>query len=181
MAKQGNRTAAPQDLLIVDGYNIVGVWMQNKYIKASSHDEARQIVIDMLADYQGYAGMQVLLVFDAHGVSGKVKRDRQNKLEIHYSAFEQTADQYIEILVGDAVAANRRVFVATADHLEQTIIFAKGAYRVTARELWQRLQAERSEGKNQFLHTHSIARRNTIDGRLSEDQKKMLNQWFREK
>jgi predicted RNA-binding protein with PIN domain len=171
-----------QTYLIVDGYNIIGVWTSHKYMKTTNRDDDRQRLIDYMADYQGYSGFKLILVFDAHSVEHTKKTEWKNKLEIQYSAFEQTADQYIENLVGKLVAEGHQVFVATADLLEQTIIFAKGALRMSARELWQRMQLERSDTQN-LHHDHQTAKRNatTIDDRLNPDQRAKLEQWRREK
>jgi len=168
------------DVLVVDGYNIVGVWSSLKYIKMANRDQAKKELIDCMADYQGYSGMEVILVFDAYAVPGNTRIEHFNKLAVHYSAFQQTADQYIENLVGEWVSHGRTVHVATDDHLEQTIAFAKGAYRITARELWLRVNQEKKESKTHTTNDRKIAGGSSIGDRLDAAQKALFEKWRRE-
>lgn len=183
-----------KDVLIVDGYNILHVWVDRKWITAKNRDDARLSLIHLLADYQGLSGKQIILVFDAHSVANhNNKTEYVNKLEVQYSAYEQTADVYIESLVGDLVAQGRRVSVATGDHLEQIIVLAKGGARITPRELWQMLQNERTESafgaarsrrggnirKYRGESGHTGHGSSTIDSRLSEEQRAIMERMRR--
>jgi predicted RNA-binding protein with PIN domain len=170
-----------REVLIVDGNNMIGVWTAMKYWEVLDHNDARVRLIGLMADYQGYSGYEILLVFDAYRVAGKGSIEVHNKLKVLYSAHEQTADQYIESLVHDLIARGRKVSVATADHLEQTITFAKGALRVAARELWQRVEQSRTAGREHFSGAHKQVGRHPLDERLGADTLAKLEQMRREK
>ena len=52
-------------LLLVDGYNVIGAWD----VPRSEHlsiDEARERLVHLVADYAGYSGEEVIVVFDGH-------------------------------------------------------------------------------------------------------------------
>jgi predicted RNA-binding protein with PIN domain len=172
---------AHKDVLIVDGYNIIGVWSGCRYLKNKEREHAKTELIHLLADYQGYSGLEVIVVFDAYSIPGEGRQEVVNKLAVHYSSYQQTADQYIESLVGEIVAQGRIVHVATADHLEQTITFAKGAYRMTARELWGKLQLEKSDSAKHKSENRMKTSSSTIGDRMDAQQKALFEQWRREK
>jgi predicted RNA-binding protein with PIN domain len=172
---------AHRDVLIVDGYNMIGVWSGYRYLKNKDREHAKTELIHLLADYQGYSGTEVILVFDAYSMPGEGRRETVNKLAVHYSAFQQTADQYIESLVGEMVSQARLVHVATADHLEQTITFAKGAYRMTARELWGKMQHEKKDNAKHKSENRMKTSGSTIGDRMDAGQKAFFEQWRREK
>ena len=68
--KQAIKT--PEDLgpeyLLVDGYNIIFAWDELKAIARDNLDAARQKLMDLMSNYQGYKKCQVILVFDAYKV-----------------------------------------------------------------------------------------------------------------
>lgn len=59
------------DILLVDGYNIIGAWPDLQKLKDENNlEDARKILINKMAEYQAYTGMKVIVVFDAHLVKG---------------------------------------------------------------------------------------------------------------
>ncbi len=63
------------DILIVDGYNIIGAWGDLKKLRDVDLQSSRDALIDKMADYQGYTGIKVMIVFDAYTVHGIEKKD----------------------------------------------------------------------------------------------------------
>ncbi|MBR3379616.1 MAG: ribosome-dependent mRNA decay endonuclease Rae1/YacP, partial [Bacillus sp. (in: Bacteria)] len=47
------------DILLVDGYNMIGAWPQLQHLKENSFEEARDVLIQHLAEYQAYTGYRV--------------------------------------------------------------------------------------------------------------------------
>ena len=88
-----------EQILIVDGYNVIGAWEQLKERKKYSLEEARDDLLSMLAEYQGYTGMKVIVVFDAYNVKGAGKQLKQYRIDIRYTKEKETADEMIESLV----------------------------------------------------------------------------------
>lgn len=123
------------DVLLVDGYNIIGDWDELKKLRDVDLDQARQLLIEKMADYQAYQGTRVIIVFDAYEVKGLESKASKYNIEIIYTKEKETADQCIERLVKQIINVKTKVYVATSDFTEQRTIFQQGAYRKSAREL----------------------------------------------
>lgn len=123
------------DVLLVDGYNIIGDWDELKRLRDIDLGQARQLLIERMAEYQAYLGIRVIIVFDAYEVKGVEAKDKQYNVEIIYTKEKETADQCIERLVKQIINVQTKVYVATSDFVEQRTIFQQGAYRKSAREL----------------------------------------------
>ncbi|MFX3624934.1 MAG: NYN domain-containing protein [Ectobacillus sp.] len=124
-----------KEILIVDGYNIIGAWTSLRKLKNTDLQAARDLLIDKMANYQGYSGIRVIIVFDAHYVQGIEKKHKQAKVEVIFTRKNQTADEKIEQLAIELRSIDTRIYVATSDYTEQWVIFAQGALRKSAREL----------------------------------------------
>ena len=61
------RDSGPEYLLM-DGYNIIFAWDELKAVARTSLDAARQLLMDILSNYQGFRKCVVILVFDAYKV-----------------------------------------------------------------------------------------------------------------
>ena len=123
------------ECLLVDGYNIIYSWDELSHIAKTNLDHAREKLIDILCNYQGFRKCLLILVFDAYKVkhnTGSI--EKKDNIYIVYTKEAQTADNYIEKVTHD-LSQNYQVYVATSDGLEQTIILSKGGMRISAREL----------------------------------------------
>ncbi|MFC2185313.1 NYN domain-containing protein [Bacillus paranthracis] len=129
------------DILIVDGYNIIGAWGDLKKLRDVDLQSSRDALIDKMADYQGYTGTKVIIVFDAYTVHGIEKKMKQSRVEVIFTRKNQTADEKIEQLAIELRNINTQIYVATSDYTEQWVIFAQGALRKSARELELEVQA----------------------------------------
>jgi uncharacterized protein len=122
-------------VLLVDGYNIIGDWPELKALQTSDLESARDQLIEKMAEYQAYTGVEVTVIFDAHMVPGLGKKYNNYALNIIYTREKETADERIEKLVKEWKRVDTQIYVATSDFVEQRVIFASGAYRKSAREL----------------------------------------------
>ncbi len=129
------------DYLLVDGYNIIFAWDDLKKISEENLDAARAELIKRMCNYQGFAGGELILVFDAYKVKGR-HRDVEKYCNINlvYTKESETADTYIE-RVSHELSKNHRVRVATSDGVEQMIILGNGAMRISAAEFRKRWEA----------------------------------------
>jgi predicted RNA-binding protein with PIN domain len=60
-------------------------------------DGARGMLMDILANYQGFLQMSLILVFDAYKVSGgQGENTRYHNIHVVYTQEAETADEYIE-------------------------------------------------------------------------------------
>lgn len=120
------------EYLLVDGYNIIFAWEELKQVAQTNLDAARQMLMDLLSNYQGFKKCVVILVFDAY----KVPRSVQDIYKYHniyvvYTKEAETADTYIERATYE-IGKHHRVRVATSDGAEQLIILGHGALRLSA-------------------------------------------------
>ena len=58
------------DILLVDGYNIIGAWPELRELKNKDLAAARDRLVEKMAEYQGFSGYKVIIVFDAYDVQG---------------------------------------------------------------------------------------------------------------
>ncbi|WP_169090710.1 NYN domain-containing protein [Paenibacillus sp. PL91] len=161
------------DILLVDGYNVIGAWPVLEKLKEYALEEARDKLLDMLADYQGFTGMQVYVVFDAHQVPGLGATYRHHKLMIVYTKEKETADECIERLCSELFVRRRNIYVATSDLVEQHVAFGKGALRVSARELLIDINQNR-KNIEQSLREDKPGKRNSVDGIVSLEVRSKL-------
>ncbi|MCI6361424.1 MAG: TetM/TetW/TetO/TetS family tetracycline resistance ribosomal protection protein [Eubacterium coprostanoligenes] len=122
------------EYLLVDGYNVIFSWDNLKKLADSSIDGARNALINILCNYQGYKRCEVIVVFDAYKVKGNHREiEKVNNITVVYTKEAETADMYIEKASLD-LAKKHKVRVVTSDALEQVIIIGNGALRVSSRE-----------------------------------------------
>ena len=108
-------------------------------------DSARQALIDILANYQGYRKCRLIVVFDAYRVKGGERhKEKQGDIDIIYTREAETADMYIERTAHEK-SRDFHVRVATSDRLEQMIIFGSGAFKVSADEFQAEVEAAGAE------------------------------------
>ena len=121
------------EYLLVDGYNIIFAWDELKAVARDNLDAARQMLMDLLSNYQGYKKNVVILVFDAYKVPRSVGEVvRYHNIYVVYTKEAETADAYIEKATYE-IGKKHRVRVATSDGTEQLIILGHGALRLSAR------------------------------------------------
>ena len=120
------------EYLLVDGYNIVFAWDELKAAARENLDAARQMLMDILSNYQGFKKNVVILVFDAYKVPRSVQDvTRYHNIYVVYTKEAETADAYIERATYE-IGRHHRVRVATSDGAEQLIILGHGALRLSA-------------------------------------------------
>ena len=94
-----------------------------------------------MCNYQGYAGCELILVFDAYKVKGKHREvEKYCNINLVFTKESETADSYIERVTHE-LSKEHRVRVATSDGTEQMIILGNGAMRISAAEFRKRCDA----------------------------------------
>ncbi|HBA49172.1 MAG TPA: hypothetical protein DCZ91_15535 [Lachnospiraceae bacterium] len=121
-----------ENYLLVDGYNIIFAWEDLRVLAEVNIDSARDKLMDICSNYQGYEGCTLILVFDAYKVKGNPGSvQKYHNIHVVYTREAETADQYIEKTV-HGIGRKHHVTVATSDRLEQMIIWGEGAVRLSA-------------------------------------------------
>lgn len=137
--------------LLVDGYNIIFAWKELKELAENNLESARVSLMETLCNYQGFAGITVILVFDAYRVKGNSGEvSKYKNIHLVYTKEAETADQYIEKTV-HRIGKNNNVTVATSDALEQVIIFGAGANRMSASGLKEEILRTEKEIREHLL------------------------------
>ena len=129
-----------EELLIVDGYNIIFALPELKELSKINIDSAKDALKDMLANYQGFTGCRLMVVFDGYRKKGNPGSiEKYFELEVVHTKQDETADAYIERTVHDLIS-KYRITVATNDNLEQLTILSQGALRMSAGMLVQEME-----------------------------------------
>ncbi len=161
-------------ILLVDGYNVIN---QDNSLRKLPLEIARDKLFDRLIDYTGFKQYEFLLVFDAHMQSTPESSDHDGK--VIYTQSGETADNYIEKtvrLIYDS-EEEMHIIVATSDGLEQVMIMGY-AERMSSRELIDDIKATRSKAMKKSGRDE-ITRRNNLEDRLTESQKKLFEKMRR--
>lgn len=164
------------DVLIIDGYNVINAWPELVKLKEIGLEYARDRLVQWMGSFAGFAGVQVITVFDAHLVKGGSECCTKTPgSRIIFSKESETADSVIEKLVYDLVNnAGKCVFVATADRAEQLAILGSGAFRMSVRELRKVV----AEATHQLADQHGVdnRQRRTLESQLQSDVKQRLEE-----
>ena len=134
-----------KEYLIVDGYNMIFAWDGLREQAGYDLSGARERLLDLLSNYCGFHPCGLIVVFDSYRVKGGTgSRSSHNNLRVVYTQEDESADLYIETLVGK-IGKNYAVRVATSDALIQLSALRSGVLRVSATELEREL--ERTNGE----------------------------------
>ena len=128
-----------KEYLIVDGYNMIFAWDGLREQAGYDLSGARERLLDLLSNYCGFHPCELIVVFDSYRVRGGTgSRSSHNNLRVVYTQEDESADLYIETLVGK-IGKNYAVRVATSDALIQLSALRSGVLRVSASELEREL------------------------------------------
>ena len=170
--KRKKKEERATEYLLVDGYNIIHAWEDLKELAQINIEAARNKLMDILCNYQGFKKCILIVVFDAYKVDGyELEIQKYHNIHVVYTKQAETADMYIEKVVHE-IGRKYNVRVATSDRVEQVVTLGQGGTLVSAREfreeveiVRQQIQEEvdnrRERGKN-YLFDH-------MDKNLAED------------
>ena len=126
-------------------------------------DSARDKLLDILCDYQGSRGIEVIAVFDAYQVQGhRTEAIDYHNIHVVFTKEAETADQYIEKFAHEN-ARRFDVSVATSDGVEQVIILGQGCRLISARELKEELDRVNGMLREEYLDQPGLKRNRLYD------------------
>ena len=162
-----------KEYLLVDGYNIIFVWEELNELAKASIDAARNKLMDILSNYQGFTGCTLILVFDAYKVKGNQGEvQKYHNIYVVYTKEAETADQYIEKTTHE-IGRKYKVTVATSDVLEQVIVMGQGAYRISARDFYEEVERTEKQIREINERERGEKRNYLLDYAREEDAKEM--------
>lgn len=114
---------------------MIGAWKELRDLREPHFEDARDRLIELMAEFKAAMGWRVIIVFDAHLVPGTEQLYIQHAVEVIYTRKNETADERIEKLSTELKGRKVQIHVATSDMTEQNVVFGHGALRKSAREL----------------------------------------------
>ena len=162
-----------KEYLLVDGYNIIFAWEELNELAKASIDAARNKLMDILSNYQGFTGCTLILVFDAYKVKGNQGEvQKYHNIYVVYTKEAETADQYIEKTTHE-IGRKYKVTVATSDALEQVIVMGQGAYRISARDFYEEVERTEKQIREINERERGEKRNYLLDYAREEDAREM--------
>lgn len=134
-------------IYFVDGYNLL--YSIDKIAKIAEKDliSARDKIIDLVCDYQGYSGAECVLVFDAYKFNGPIPEvTKDYNIALVYTKAGQTADMYIEQKTKE-LSNDYKIYVVTSDALEQLRILSNNSFRISCREFLSKYENYKARNK----------------------------------
>ena len=112
-----------------------------KELAKENIEAARNKLMDVLCNYQGFKNYPLILVFDAYKVEGEAMEIfKYHNIHVVYTKEAETADMYIERATHE-LAKEHRTRVVSSDGAEQIIVMGHGALRVSARAFEEEVRA----------------------------------------
>ena len=154
--------------LIVDGFNVIFAWPELSALAEQELEQARDRLMEILANYAAFTRTETILVFDAYKVRvGKGERMDYHGVRVVYTRENETADVYIEKMLHD-IGKNDQVRIVTSDNLIQVSALRSGVLRQSAREFGEEI--DRIYGDiEQFLRSHNQQRLGTVGENLKNE------------
>jgi predicted RNA-binding protein with PIN domain len=156
------RLAKRKGYILVDGYNVIHAWKELADIMSVDIHGARGRLLDMLSNYQGVDGREMIVVFDAYQVKGNPgSMERYQNLYVVYTKEAQTADAYIERTTHE-LAKDAFVTVVTSDRAEQIIVAGSGAIRISSEEFERRVADATRQALEDYRSENNTLRGSTF-------------------
>ena len=166
--------------LIVDGYNIIFALPELSAAKDVKLEDARDLLVAILADYAAMTRQKVTVVFDSHRrPDAEASTQTINGVQVVYSGRKTSADHVIEKLLFEAKASDE-VTVATSDALQRDLALGRQIKTVSALTLKSQVDAvlaRRNEQIGDNRARSDIARR--LEDRLDPKTRERLDQMRR--
>lgn len=145
LSKPRKKQLSGKKYLLVDGYNIIFAWDELNLLARTDIASARDKLIDILCNFQGFKKWEVILVFDAYRVPNhRAELMDYHNIHVVFTKEAETADQYIEKFAHEN-GKKYQVIVATSDGMEQIIIRGAGCRLLSAREFEEEIRRTREQ------------------------------------
>ena len=164
-----------EEYLLVDGYNIIFAWDDLKELAKENIEAARNKLMDILCNYQGFKKCAVILVFDAYKVEGyAMEIQKYHNIHVVYTKEAETADQYIEKVVHQ-IGRKYHVTVATSDGVEQVVTLGQGGKLISAREFRGEVEIVRRQIQEEW-ENHRESGRNYLFDHMDDAMREEMNE-----
>ncbi|MNC67826.1 YacP-like NYN domain protein [compost metagenome] len=82
--------------------------------------------------------------------------------------------------MGELSHRRRQIYVATSDFVEQHVIFAQGALRISARELKLEIEENQKQVKKAIEPEIISSKRHSLEEKLPPEMRRRLEDWRRQ-
>ena len=155
---------------------MIFAWPELAALKDVKLEDARDLLVAMLADYGAMTRQQVTVVFDSHRrADAEASEQRIAGVQVVYSGRKTSADHVIERLLFGARSADE-VTVATSDGLQRDYALGRGIKTVSATVLKGQIDAVLQQRDRQIDDTRArsdISRR--LEDRLDPETRERLD------
>jgi predicted RNA-binding protein with PIN domain len=167
-----------KDFYLIDGYNVI--FCMTGVFDDMDIENARQKLIDLMQDFGAHRDVEIMIVFDGQGPSGKAAVETiMDGFQIVFTPSRMTADSYIERESYKRRDEYRHIYVVTSDGPEQNQVLGNGAYRMAVSELKRQLLEDKHD-QHQFIRKNNYtSRRNEVGMTLPPDIRHKLDTWRR--
>jgi len=139
-----------KSLLVIDGYNFIFNYFDNKAIKDDQLEMLREKLIEDLVQYKHNSGFDIIIVFDSNKSQDKSRHTSKIKgVEVIFSGKTKNADSVIEELAHSKAGYDKK-FIVTSDNIQQTVIFKENIYRKSVREFCIELNSQKREVRSEL-------------------------------
>ena len=119
--------------------NVLHSWPELAAVVQTDLEQAREKLMEILANYTAFTRTETILVFDAYKVKGgKGERFDYHGVRVVYTKENETADAWIERFLHD-IGKNAQVRIVTSDNLIQVSALRSGVMRQSAREFGEEI------------------------------------------
>lgn len=118
---------------------MIFAWPELAALAETDLEQARDRLMEILANYAAFTRTETILVFDAYRVKGgKGERFDYHGVRVVYTKENETGDAYIERLLQE-FGKNTQPRIVTSDNLIQVSALRTGAVRQSAREFGEEI------------------------------------------
>ncbi|MEI7615648.1 MAG: NYN domain-containing protein [Actinomycetota bacterium] len=162
-----------KSLIIVDGYNFIFKYFDNKAITGDGLEILRGKLVDDLIQYGHAKSFDIIVVFDSNKSSQNSRNSSKiGGVEVIYSGKTKNADSVIEEISHSREGYDKK-FIVTSDNIQQTVIFRENIYRKSVREFAIELNQQKTEVRSRIseLGKTSSSNFSSIEKRLGAKSK----------
>ena len=172
--KQKKEEEVPE-FLLVDGYNVIFAWEDLKELSKVNFDAARDKLMDILCNYQGYKKCTVILVFDAYKLGGTAKVMKYHNIHVVYTNEAETADQYIEKVVHN-IGKKYSVTVVTSDGVERVVTLGQGGRIISSQDFAEEVEFVNNQIREEYENRRILKGKNYLFDHMDEELAKEMEE-----
>ena len=174
-AERDETESPKKQRLLIDGYNVIFAWDDLAEIARDNMDLARRHLMDELANYRGFTGTEIVLVFDAYrSGDNSGKKFEYHGIEVLFTEEGVTADAWLERFATE-IGKSETVRLVSSDNLVQVGALHAGVLRMSSREL-EREVARVNARISELLHGKRLPEGARFEDMLDEEAKKEWEQ-----